>query len=70
MAKKVVTPKRDYKAFYEELQNQVAAMEQDVLKFVNGENKAAGRRCRKALQEIKKQIKPWRDGIQELIKGM
>lgn len=63
----MVIKKVDPKQFYESLKFMVSEMERDVLKFVNGENKAAGRRCRKALQEIKKQIKPWRDGIQEII---
>ncbi len=54
---------------HEDLTNMVATMGEDVEKLLNG-NKAAGRRLRKALQDIKKEIKPWRLDIQEYIQSI
>jgi len=66
----MATKKREPKEFYYELQEKVTAMQEDVDKFINKGNKSSGRRLRKALQEIKKAIKPWRDEIQAMIMKM
>ena len=67
MAKEIKSKGPEPGAFYDDLKTRVASMEEDFLKFSNGGNKAAGRRLRKELQEMKKMIKPWRDGIQDRI---
>jgi len=66
----MATKKREPKEFYYELQEKVSAMREDVDKFIEKGNKSSGRRLRKALQEIKKAIKPWRDEIQAMIVKM
>lgn len=50
---------------YENLKNIVAAMENDVQKFYNG-NAAAGTRVRKALQDVKKAAQEFRIEVQEI----
>ena len=41
----------------------------DLNECFNKENRAAGRRARKTLQEIKKAIKPLRDDVMLIMKG-
>jgi hypothetical protein len=54
---------------YQNLRDVVLAMEPDVKKLTAG-NKAAGRRLRKNLQEIKKEAQAMRLGIQAEVKSM
>jgi len=53
---------------YEALKNVVAAMEEDVAKFYNGNN-AAGTRVRKQLQDVKRACQDMRNEVQEIRAG-
>jgi hypothetical protein len=50
---------------YEELRKLVASMEDDVVKFYDKDNKAAGVRVRKSLQEIKGLAQVMRNEVSE-----
>lgn len=50
---------------YETLKNLIAAMEEDVTKFYNGNN-AAGTRVRKSLQDVKRACQDMRNEVQEI----
>ena len=52
-------------AIYEELVAKVHEIEEDVKKFYDKENKAAGTRIRKAMQEVKALAQQVRTDIQE-----
>ncbi len=52
-------------AIYEELKAKVHEIEEDVQKFYEKENKAAGTRIRKAMQEVKALAQKVRTDIQE-----
>ena len=52
-------------AIYEELKAKVHEIEEDVKKFYEKENKAAGTRIRKAMQEVKSLAQKVRTDIQE-----
>ena len=52
-------------AIYEELKAKVHEIEEDVKKFYEKENKAAGTRIRKAMQDVKKLAQAVRTDIQE-----
>ena len=53
---------------YEKIKQLVASIEEDVVKFAEKGNAAAGTRVRKGLQEIKRACQEMRDAIQELKK--
>jgi len=50
---------------YEKIKMLVAAIEEDVIKFAEKGNAAAGTRVRKGLQDIKRACQDMRDAIQE-----
>ena len=52
-------------AIYEELKAKISEIEEDVSKFYEKENKAAGTRIRKAMQEVKALAQQVRTDIQE-----
>ena len=52
-------------AIYEELKAKIHEVEEDVHKFYEKENKAAGTRIRKAMQEVKALAQKVRTDIQE-----
>ncbi len=52
-------------AIYEELKAKIHEIEEDVKKFYEKENKAAGTRIRKAMQEVKTLAQKVRTDIQE-----
>jgi hypothetical protein len=56
--------------FFKVLFSIVKNLEEDVKKFYEHKNKAAGRRIRKTLQEVRKSCKLWREGIQNNISKM
>lgn len=49
---------------YEELREKVLSVEEDCVKFYSKENKAAGTRIRKAMQEIKNMAQDIRKEVQ------
>jgi len=49
---------------YEKIKALVAAIEEDVLKFAEKGNAAAGTRVRKGLQDIKRACQEMRDAVQ------
>jgi hypothetical protein len=49
---------------YEKIKMLVAAIEEDVLKFAEKGNAAAGTRVRKGLQDIKRACQEMRDAVQ------
>lgn len=53
---------------YETIKQLVAAIEEDVIKFSEKGNAAAGTRVRKGLQEIKRACQDMRDAIQDIKK--
>jgi len=53
----------------EKINELVATVQQDAPKAVNEKNKQAGRRARKALNDLKKICTPLRQKIQDAIKG-
>ena len=53
---------------YEKIKQLVADIQEDVVKFSEKGNAAAGTRVRKGLQEIKRACQEMRDAIQELKK--
>jgi hypothetical protein len=50
---------------YEKIKQLVASIEEDVIKFSEKGNAAAGTRVRKGLQEIKRACQEMRDAIQD-----
>lgn len=54
---------------YEKIKQLVASIEEDVIKFSEKGNAAAGTRVRKGLQDIKRACQDMRDAIQEAKKG-
>lgn len=54
---------------YEKVKQLVAAIEEDVLKFSDKGNAAAGTRVRKGLQDIKRACQEMRDAVQSLKKA-
>lgn len=54
---------------YENIKQLVAAIEEDVIKFSEKGNAAAGTRVRKGLQDIKRACQEMRDAIQAAKKG-
>ncbi len=54
---------------YEKIKQLVAVIEEDVLKFSEKGNAAAGTRVRKGLQDIKRACQEMRDAIQEVKKS-
>lgn len=54
---------------YEKIKQLVAAIEEDVIKFSEKGNAAAGTRVRKGLQDIKRACQEMRDAIQEIKKS-
>lgn len=54
---------------YEKIKQLVASIEEDVIKFSEKGNAAAGTRVRKGLQDIKRACQDMRDAIQSLKKG-
>ncbi|MCC7231672.1 MAG: histone H1 [Bacteroidia bacterium] len=54
---------------YEKIKQLVGAIEEDVIKFAEKGNAAAGTRVRKGLQDIKRACQEMRDAIQSLKKG-
>lgn len=53
---------------YEKIKQLVASIEEDVLKFSEKGNAAAGTRVRKGLQEVKRACQDMRDAIQSMKK--
>ena len=53
---------------YENIKQLVAAIEEDVIKFSEKSNAAAGTRVRKGLQDVKRACQEMRDAIQDLKK--
>ncbi len=53
---------------YEKIKQLLAAIEEDVIKFSEKGNAAAGTRVRKGLQEVKRACQDMRDAIQDLKK--
>jgi hypothetical protein len=53
---------------YEKIKQLVAVIEEDVIKFSEKGNAAAGTRVRKGLQDIKRACQDMRDAIQNLKK--
>ncbi|MCS6820912.1 MAG: histone H1 [Microscillaceae bacterium] len=51
---------------YEKLKNKILEIEQDVDKFFNKKNQAAGTRVRKAMQEVKELAQKLRKEVQEI----
>ncbi len=62
--------KKEPGSWLAELRGMVEGMDEDHEKFYTGGNRSAGRRLRKTLQEIKREIKPWRDEIQEHVQSI
>ncbi len=56
--------------FHGVLTTMVENMLEDKEKFYDGGNKAAGRRLRKGLQDIRKACKSWREGVQQRVAGL
>ena len=54
---------------YEKIKQLVAALEEDVIKFGEKGNNAAGTRVRKGLQDIKRACHEMRDAVQSIKKG-
>ena len=54
---------------YEKIKQLVTALEEDVIKFAEKGNNAAGTRVRKGLQEIKRACQEMRDAVQTLKRG-
>jgi len=54
---------------YEKIKQLVAALEEDVIKFGDKGNNAAGTRVRKGLQDIKRACQEMRDAVQAQKKG-
>jgi hypothetical protein len=54
---------------YEKIKQLVAALEEDVIKFGDKGNNAAGTRVRKGLQDIKRACQEMRDAVQAIKKG-
>lgn len=54
---------------YEKIKQLVAAIEEDVIKFNEKGNAAAGTRVRKGLQDIKRACQEMRDAIQDIKKA-
>ena len=54
---------------YEKIKQLVAAIEEDVLKFSDKGNAAAGTRVRKGLQDIKRACQEMRDAVQAVKKA-
>ena len=54
---------------YEKIKQLVAAIEEDVLKFSEKGNAAAGTRVRKGLQDVKRACQEMRDAIQAVKKS-
>ena len=54
---------------YEKIKQLVAAIEEDVLKFSEKGNAAAGTRVRKGLQDIKRACQEMRDAVQAVKKA-
>ena len=54
---------------YEKIKQLVAAIEEDVLKFSEKGNSAAGTRVRKGLQDIKRACQEMRDAVQSIKKA-
>ena len=50
---------------FNDLKNLIASLEEDVVKFYEKENSAAGTRVRKGMQEIKKLVQEIRIEVQE-----
>ena len=50
---------------YEKIKMLVAAIEEDVIKFAEKGNAAAGTRVRKGLQDIKRACQEMRDAVQD-----
>ena len=53
---------------YERIKQILASIEEDVIKFSEKGNAAAGTRVRKGLQDVKRACQEMRDAIQELKK--
>jgi hypothetical protein len=53
---------------YEKIKQLVAVIEEDVIKFSEKGNAAAGTRVRKGLQDIKRACQEMRDAIQDMKK--
>lgn len=54
---------------YEKIKQLVTALEEDVIKFGDKGNNAAGTRVRKGLQDIKRACQEMRDAVQAAKKG-
>ena len=54
---------------YEKIKQLLAAIEEDVIKFSEKGNAAAGTRVRKGLQEVKRACQEMRDAIQDMKKS-
>ncbi len=54
---------------YEKIKQLVTALEEDVIKFGEKGNNAAGTRVRKGLQDIKRACQEMRDAVQAVKKG-
>jgi len=54
---------------YDKVKQLVAALEEDVAKFSEKGNSAAGTRVRKGLQDVKRACQEMRDAIQDMKKG-
>ena len=54
---------------YEKIKQLLAAIEEDVIKFSEKGNAAAGTRVRKGLQDVKRACQEMRDAIQEVKKS-
>ncbi len=54
---------------YEKIKQLLASIEEDVIKFSEKGNAAAGTRVRKGLQDVKRACQEMRDAIQEVKKS-
>ena len=54
---------------YEKIKQLITAIEEDVIKFSEKGNAAAGTRVRKGLQDVKRACQEMRDAIQDLKKS-
>jgi hypothetical protein len=54
---------------YEKIKQLLAAIEEDVIKFSEKGNAAAGTRVRKGLQDVKRACQEMRDAIQDVKKS-
>lgn len=54
---------------YEKIKQLIAAIEEDVLKFSEKGNAAAGTRVRKGLQDVKRACQEMRDAVQAVKKA-